>query len=294
MSEIPKRWLELSVRSASAGERAPLLADGLVALGGRAAEEREDWYFTHLPEPADVEAFADEARRFLIEATGLEDVEVRSRVQEHEDWAEAWKRGLRPRRITERIVVTPSWMDPDAGPDDLVIVVDPGMAFGNAEHGTTRGCLRLLDGVVRAGDRVLDIGAGSGILSIAAAMLGAGEVLAVEGDPMATETLQGNIRQNEAQDVVETLVAWVDNEALCALGPAHGIVANIEAGVLTPMLSGLRGALQPGGWLILSGILDDQWSELSAAAEAAGLSSDEVDADGEWRSGLFHRVNLEG
>ena len=149
-----------------------LLADGLLSLGGRASEERDGWFLTHVPAPQEADVFAEEARLFLVKCTGLEDVEIRVRIQEHEDWAETWKRGLRPRRLTERIVVTPSWMDPPARPDDLVIVVDPGMAFGNAEHGTTRGCLRLLDGTVQEGDRVLDIGAGSGILSIAAAMLG--------------------------------------------------------------------------------------------------------------------------
>jgi ribosomal protein L11 methyltransferase len=289
MSGIPERWLELSARSASAGERAPLLADALLSLGGRASEEKDDWYVTHLPAPPDVDSFIEEARVILARTIGLEDVEVHGRVQEHEDWAQTWKRGLEPRRITDRIVVTPSWMDPHAGPGDLVIVVDPGMAFGNAEHGTTRGCLRLLDGVVQGGDRVLDIGAGSGILSIAAAMLGAGEVLAVEGDPMATETLRENISDNGCAGVVDTLVEWVDNPSLRALGPADGIVANIEAGILSPLLPGLRDALRQGGWLILSGILDDQWSELTEAAEAAGMRAGVVDADGEWRSGLFHR-----
>ena len=170
-------------------------------------------------------------------------------------------------------------------------VVDPGMAFGNAEHGTTRGCLRLLDGTVQEGDRVLDIGAGSGILSIAAAMLGAGGALAVEGDTLATETLQDNIERNGVGEVVSTLVEWADNESLRNLGPVDGIVANIEAGILTPLLPGLHSALRPGGWLILSGILDSQWSELEDAAAGAGLRPVELDADGEWRSGLFRRVD---
>jgi ribosomal protein L11 methyltransferase len=287
MSPAPERWLEVRVRSASAGDRAPLLAEGLLALGGRACEERDGWQVTHLPVTAESSILSDEVGRFLAELTNLDDVEVRVRVQEHEDWAETWKRGLAPRRVTERIVVTPSWMNPETGPDDLVIVVDPGMAFGTAEHGTTRGCLRLLDGVVKAGDRVLDIGAGSGILSIAAALLGATEVLAVEGDPLATETLQENIEQNGTADVVSTLVAWVDGPGLESLAPADGIVANIEAGVLTPLLGGLRRALRPDGWLVLSGILDTQWPDLTAAAEEGGLSLERTDADGEWRSGLF-------
>jgi len=290
MSQAPERWLELSVHSASAGDRAELLIDGLMSLGGRASEERDGWYFTHVPAPPEPDLFTEEARRFLVDSTGIEDVEVRVRLQEHEDWAETWKRGLKPRRITERIVVTPSWMDPRARPEDLVIVVDPGMAFGNAEHGTTRGCLRLLDGMVQDGDRVLDIGAWSGILSIAAAMLGAGDTLAVEGDGLATETLRENIERNGVGEVVSILVEWADNESLEALGPADGIVANIEAGILTSLLPGLHAALRSGGWLILSGILDSQWSDLEIAARSAGLQSIGLDVDGEWRSGLFRRA----
>jgi len=237
--------------------------------------------------PPDVEAYLTEAETLLASAVGLSDVEVGCSVQEHEDWAETWKRGLHPRRVSARLLVTPSWMDPGAAPDDLVIVVDPGMAFGNAEHGTTRGCLRLLDGLVRPGDRILDIGAGSGILSIAAAKLGAGEVLAVEGDALATETLAENIERNGVGHVVTQREAWADNASLVEMGPADGVVANIEVGLLTPLLPGLLGAVGAGGWLVLSGILDVQWRELSAAVADAGLLPQGVDADGEWRSGIF-------
>lgn len=287
MSPTPERWLEVGARSQAAGDAESLLADGLVALGGRATEERDGWFLTHLPAPADVEAFASEARSFLTSFTGLDDLEIRTRVQDHEDWAEAWKRGLAPRRVTSRIVVTPSWMDPHAQPGELVIVVDPGMAFGTAEHGTTRGCLRLLDPIVSPGQRILDVGAGSGILSIAAALLGAEHVRAVEGDDLAIETLQENVDANGVSDRVEVLTAWVDNDALLEMGPVDGIVANIEAGILTPLLPGLAGALEAGGWLIMSGILDSQWDALAAAASEQALSLVGMDADGEWRSGLF-------
>jgi ribosomal protein L11 methyltransferase len=137
---------------------------------------------------------------------------------------------------------------------------------------------------------VLDIGAGSGILSIAAAMMGASAVLAVEGDPLATETLEENIERNGVADRVGSLVSWVDNDELRSLGPADGVLANIEAGILTPLLPGLRDAIADGGWLILSGILDHQWADLEAAAGAHRLHFVEVDADGEWRSGLFRAV----
>lgn len=294
MSATPERWLEVGLRAPEDDPRRPLLAEVLVRFGGRACQEVDGWYVTHVPEPDDPESFLEAVRAAAAAETGLQDVRLRAELQDQEDWAEAWKRGLRPRRITPRLVVTPSWMDPHAGPEDLVIVVDPGMAFGTAEHGTTRGCLRLLDGAVRTGDRVLDVGAGSGILSVAAALLGAAEVLAVEGDPLAEDALRENLAVNGVSDRVRYERTWADVSYLESRGPVDGVVANIEAGVLTPLLPGFARALKPGGWLILSGILDHQWAEVRDAAAMNGFRQEALDEDGEWRSGRFTRVDSEG
>ena len=143
-------------------DRAALLADGLVALGGRAVEERDGWYVTHVEEPTDPDDFVRRAHEVLALITGLGEIEVQVDWQAHEDWAETWKRGLVVRRVTDRIVVRPSWLEAtDVGPDDIVIVLDPGMAFGTAEHGTTRGCLRLLDRAVREPANLIRPGASS-------------------------------------------------------------------------------------------------------------------------------------
>jgi ribosomal protein L11 methyltransferase len=287
-----RRWLELSVRSATADVRASLLAEGLLLLGGRAAEERDGWYVTHLPEPPDVQSFLAVAERELRIMTGLADVEIRTAWKAHEEWAETWRRGLAPRRVTDRIVVRPSWSEaPELAEQDIEIVLDPGMAFGTAEHGTTRGCLRLLDGVVGQGERVLDVGAGSGILAIAAACLGAREVLAVESDPLAIETLQENVERNGVSDQVCVVEAAADAGWLVQHGPADGVVANIESGVLTPLLPGFAEALRPGGWLIISGILASEWPTMRAAAEDQGFTLTGEDADEEWRSGLFRSAS---
>jgi ribosomal protein L11 methyltransferase len=288
MSAPERRWLELRVRSRAGGDSNDLLADGLVTLGGRAVEERDGWFVTHVAEPDDPETFGAGARSRLEEASGLDDVEVELSWRPHEEWAESWRRGLAPRRLTDRLVVRPSWMeveDPREG--DLVIVLDPGMAFGTAEHGTTRGCIRLLDRAVAPGERVLDVGAGSAILSIAAALLGASDVLAVESDPLATEAIEENIERNGVADRVRWDERVADVAWLTAEGPVSGIVANIESGILTPLMPGFAAAVAPGGWLILSGILDHEWPAMRAAAEAHGFEFVAVDADGEWRSGLF-------
>lgn len=282
-----RRWLELRVRSADHTVR-DLLPEALVALGARGVVEDADRFVAWFEEPDDADAFARDAGQRLADETGTSDLEVDWRWQEHEAWAESWKRGLRPRRIGERLVVHPSWKPPrDRRPDDLVIVLDPGMAFGTAEHGTTRGCMRLMEHAVTAGDRVLDVGAGSGILSIAAARLGASKVVAVEGDRLACEALRENLDRNRADRHVRVVETWCDAEALAAMGPFDGVVANIETGLLRPLIPGLAAAVDHDGWLIVSGILEDEWSAVAADLVDRGFDPPEVDEDGEWRSGRF-------
>ena len=283
----PRRWLVVSV--AVPPDDDGLAAEGLLLLGGRAVEERDGRAVTHLPEPPAGEVSVEALEARLRALTGLDGLDVRLAWQEQEDWAETWKRGLAPRRVTERIVVTPSWCPSGAGPDDLVVTVDPGMAFGNAEHGTTRGCLRLLDRTVAPGERVLDVGAGSAVLAIAAALLGAREVLALEGDGLAIPTARENVERNGVADRVAVEETWASAEDLPRRGPVDGLVANIESGVLRPLLGAFAATVRPGGWLVVSGILAEEWDAFAADVEAAGFTPDGVDADGEWRSGRFRR-----
>jgi ribosomal protein L11 methyltransferase len=294
MSALPRRWLELGVRSPSAGEREALLAEGLVSLGARAVAEEDGWYVSHFEEPPDVDVFVARVRQILLEVGGLAEVEVRTRWCAHEDWAETWKRGLRPRRLTPRILVTTSWQPVESAAGDIVLVLDPGMAFGTAEHGTTRGCLRLLDRTVREGDRIVDVGAGSGILSIAAARMGATEVLAVEGDPLAIEAIADNVARNSVTGTVTWAARWADVSFITALGPRDGVVANIETGVLGPLLPGFARILPAGAWLILSGILVEDWDTFRGRVERVGFRLEETDTDGEWRSGVFRREGGQG
>jgi ribosomal protein L11 methyltransferase len=291
MSPSVRHWLELAARGPDGDERAPLLAEGLLALGGRAVEERDGWFLTHVPAPEQAESYVRDARARLVEISGMAEVQVRVREIPEEDWAESWKRGLGPRRIGPRLVVTPTWHPVEAGPDDLVVVVDPGMAFGTAEHGTTRGCLRLLDRAVTGGARILDVGAGSGILSIAAARMGAGEVVAIEGDALAHEVILENVKRNGVEDVVTCRPVWADATSLAALGPCDGVVADLESHTPVSLLPGFHAALRPAGWLILSGILDVEWAEVRASAEGVGFSLDTLDEDGEWRSAWLVRAS---
>ena len=219
-----------------------------------------------------------------------DDLEVETRWQRQEDWAEFWKRGLEPRRLTRRLVVTPTWIEPEVDPDDLVIALDPKMAFGNAEHGTTRGCLRILDATVGPGERLLDVGAGSAILSIAGVLMGAAFVDAIEADPLALPAATENLLHNGVSDRVRLEIVRATADDIGARGPYDGVMANIESGFLRPLLPGLMAALRAGGWLLLGGILDHEWEGVRAEAESLGARFTTSDADGEWRSGLFRKV----
>jgi ribosomal protein L11 methyltransferase len=269
---------------------ADLLPSLLMESGARAVLEEGEGVFTAPFEPpADPDRAAVELRSALVAESGLAELDLTWRWQPHEDWESLWRRGLQPRRVTDRLVITPTWDTPERRPGDLVVTLDPGMAFGTAEHATTRGCLRLLDGTVSAGDRVADIGAGSAILSVAAALLGAATVLAVESDPYAVEAARENVVRNQVSDRVSVEERLVDVPWLQETGPGDGIVANIERGVVVPLLPGLRTALRPGGWLILSGIQDFEAPAVRSAAEAEGFIFVREDREDGWWSSLFRR-----
>ncbi len=259
--------------------------DALLEMGGRAVQETPESVVTHLTPPDDLDATLSKLRRRLL-ALGIPDPELVHAWQPHEAWEKLWKQGLGLRRVTDRIGVLPSWCSPEESLPEITIVIDPGMAFGTAEHATTRGSLRLLDQAVSAADRILDAGAGSAILSIAAAKLGAKQVTAVELDPYACEAARDNVRRNGARGV-DVVQAEITPGWLAAAGSFDGIVANMQTGIILPLLRPFRRALAEHGWLIVSGVLADEWPRIQAAAAGSGLSLVSVDAEEEWRSAWF-------
>lgn len=283
----PDRWLVLRAEAEGAEERAAV-AEALIALGGAAIEEQGDALVTYVMPPRDPEAFLAEAEETLRAAAGRE-ARLSWSWQANEDWSERWRRGLGARRVGRRLVVTPSWVRPRSRRGDIVIVIDPEMAFGTGEHATTRGALRLLEAALEPGDRVLDVGTGSGILAIAAARLGAREVLAVESDPDAVTNAADNLERNGVAERVELRCDVVDAAYLRALGPRRFdvIVANILSGVLVPLLGAFNEALDAGGRVILGGILREEAERVAAAARAAGFELVETDEEEEWWSALL-------
>lgn len=187
---------------------------------------------------------------------------------ENEDWAVTWREHYKPFRVGKRLLVKPTWEQVETAPDDLVIELDPGMAFGCGTHPTTAACMVFLEQYLRPGMRVYDVGTGSGILSITAARLGAGRIYAVDEDPMAVRVARENIAQNRLADQIEVGLGDLLNRLD---KPADLIVANIIAEVIIRLLPSARARLAPGGILIAGGISSPKKDEVLQALAAEGF-----------------------
>lgn len=222
----------------------------------------------------------------LLRAAGLEVGEgISLRTVEDESWAESWKAYFKPLRVGRRFVVKPSWETFATAGHDLVIEIDPGMAFGSGTHPSTRLCLELLEETVRPGDRVLDWGTGSGILAIGAARLGAREVVAVDLDPAAARVAADNARLNGYEDIIQAATGSI--EAMPAEPPFDLVIGNIVADPIIAGASEILRHLRPGGSAILSGIIDSREEEVTAALAATGLRLERLAAEDEWRGLLL-------
>lgn len=210
-------------------------------------------------------------------------------VVRNEDWANNWKVHFKPVRIGERLVIKPTWEEYQKLPGDLVIQIDPGMAFGTGAHPTTRMCLESMERICfnenggKLPDGVLDVGTGSGVLSIAAALMGATHIVAVDIDPEAVVVTQENLELNGVEHVVAA-----STTDLCDLNEAYGVVvANILAEELVRLADQLIAKIAPGGWLILSGILTEK--EQFVCAGFSGLTLVENPREAEWSCLTFRK-----
>ena len=218
-----------------------------------------------------------------LQAFGLRPIgEIRTRLVHESDWADAWKQHFPVLRIGRRLVVRPTWRRHRRAPDDVVLALDPGMAFGTGLHPTTRLCLAGLESLADrgglAGRRVLDVGCGSGILAIAAVRLGAAEAFGVDTDPIAIDATLANARRNR----VARRVSARSGSLPSGLPPFDVVVANLIAGLLVTLAVPLRDELRLGGSLLASGIFVDREAEVVAAFGSVGLDVVDRTAEGEW------------
>jgi ribosomal protein L11 methyltransferase len=267
-------WWAIDIRAPA--ERRGSMGAWLVARTGQAVEERDDGTLV---------AFApdEEAAEALVADLGREidaPLETRRHPIESTDWSTQWREGLGPRQI-EQLRIIPSWLPEASDPDPLTIVLDPETAFGSGEHGSTRAALTLLARLLRKGDRVLDLGSGSGVLSIAAIKLGAASAIGIEIDPEANEVAARNAARNGVAERLEFLEG--DAAALAPLvGPVDLVLSNILRSVNTTLLPVITAVLRPCGLAIFSGMEHPEAEEFRRVLSDAGFTLLQETLDAGW------------
>jgi len=301
------KWAEISIRTTH--EATELIAEIFHDLGasGVVIEDPElvntyrnsgIWDYTDIPEATNTEVVTvkaylpmdeeldDKLRAFEKEVDALAGHNIDkgtgdisySEIQD-EDWANNWKTYFHTEKIGDIIVIKPSWEEYMASPDDIVIELDPGMAFGTGTHPTTSMCIRILEEIVTGGMKIFDVGTGSGVLAIAAAKLGATEVTAVDFDPVAVTVAKENVAINQANSIISVgrgdLLKGVE-------GKADIVIANIIADIIIVLLDDIPNKLKIGGTMIASGIIADRLGDVTEAVIAHGLLVDRVLEEGGW------------
>lgn len=209
--------------------------------------------------------------------------QVRTEEVQEEDWAETWKRFFKPTRIGNRFLIRPEWESADA--QGLIeIVLNPGQAFGTGDHPTTRMCLQLLEELELAGKSVADIGCGSGILTVAAKLLGAAQVDAIDNDPPSIEATHQNLALNQVQ---ANIILGTGFEPL--KGEHDVVVSNIISATLIRIAGEAAEHVKPGGYWVTSGIIQANWPDVRAAAERAGFRLVKEVSELEWVGAIFQR-----
>jgi ribosomal protein L11 methyltransferase len=199
-----------------------------------------------------------------------------------EDWADAWKKHYKPVRLGKRILVRPLWIDEAPRDGEIVIALDPGMAFGTGTHPTTQLCLEALERMVLPALDVLDLGCGSGILSIAAAKFGANKIIAVDIDPLAIDATIKNAEQNGVIEKIKTYRGSLEN-VITSARRFDLVVVNILAKIIIEMCEQKLGqTVRPGGKAIFSGIIDTQADDVEAALRKTGLEPLARYQQGDW------------
>ena len=311
-------WIELTVHTTTQG--AEVVSEALMLSGatGTMVEDRADipdpdkpngyWeiidpkLIDSLPEDVQVHAWFEpdatfqerlqalrsqlDMNRRLAPEVDLGTLAIDTVNVKDEDWSEVWKQFYKPFRAGKTLVVKPTWEPYAPKPGDRVIEIDPGMAFGSGTHETTGMCLELLEEAVHGGERVIDVGTGSGILAIGAALLGAKDVLAIDIDPTAVKVARENVAHNHLEQTVTTvegnLLEKVD--AQCEV-----CVANIIADVICMFAAPLNDHIIPGGLFICSGIIKEREQDVTGALLAAGYTILDIRRKGEWVAMISRR-----
>ena len=320
------QWLELTIQTASGG--LTMLEDRLTALGFDSFQEDDEQefhtfledtrpYWNYVDEdllhqmsgksqvrlyiqqnaaaPETVAWLQDElaAFRAAFPDAPLGSLALSARTLDETDWENSWKQYYRPIEVGKGLLIVPQWMEPENPAGRLQVRLDPGMMFGTGDHASTRLCLAALEDLIRGGERVLDLGTGSGILSIAALRLGASQALGVDIDPKGEDIARENAGYNGYCPPV--FQAMTGNVLELDVEEKYDLVlANIVADVILPLAPRVRRYLRPGGGFLCSGILEARLPEIVAALEAAGLGRIRTRVLDGWASCQGTLTNTEG
>jgi ribosomal protein L11 methyltransferase len=296
------RWLELTVQAHPEAVESVSELLSRYTPGGVAIEEPIELvdegqeYRVLVGEPVKVHAYLpidgqeEEARQRVAEglwhlsSLGPQFVgDLDTRVVNEEDWANAWKDYYHVTHIGRRLVIRPSWRDYAPKDNEVVLELDPGMAFGTGLHPTTRMCLEQVEQRVQPGMRILDVGTGSGILALAAAKLGASKVYCIDNSSVAVESASANAAVNSLDDRITVVLGTLDEaEAKRMQGQYDMVLANIIARVIGSIAPHLAQVLAPGGILIASGIIEERRHEAEQPLLDAGLKLVEAVMIDDW------------
>ena len=298
-----EKWNELTVKiktedTERAGAICTMAADAGIYIEDYSDIENEVWNIAHvdLIEQELLErdrthslihvyikqdSAAAESAEFLDERLVSEGIEHEITIVgvNEEDWATSWKQFYHTQRIGKRIVVSPSWEEYEPKDGDVLMRLDPGMAFGTGTHDTTRLCLELLEECVSEKTRILDVGTGSGILSVGGVLLGAPSALGVDIDPVAVKVAKENAEMNGVSDKTEFLCGDLTDKVS---GTFEIVTANIVADVIIRLLGTVKNYLIKGGVLIVSGIIDTRADEVENACHEAGFTTVKRIEHGGW------------
>lgn len=228
--------------------------------------------------PQKIEELTNELTEIMFRI-GQEPCEILSKTVQKEDWANSWKAYFKPLKLGDRLVVRPSWEEYQAKEGELIIALDPGMAFGTGSHATTSMCCGFLEKYLRKGQKVLDVGTGSGILAMASALLGASEVLALDYDPVAVKVATENVQINNLEDKITVR----KNDLLQGVTEkADLIVANIIADIIIRLFPQVGDNLLAGGFFVTSGVIEERRQDVMQAAAASGFELVEEKCQNGW------------
>mgnify|MGYP000930762641 CR=1 FL=1 len=217
------------------------------------------------------------------EGAALGTLETTVREVDEEDWANGWKAYFKPVRVSAHVVIKPTWEEYTPEEGDVVVEIDPGMAFGTGAHESTRMCIGLLEEYIHGGELVLDVGCGSGVLAVAAMGLSTGKAYAMDYDEVAVGVTRENIALNGYADKVEVL----QSDLLAALGAdvrADIVIANIIADIIIRLTPDIKQHLKPGGVFICSGVIEGRVEDVVAVLKEQGFVIKKILEEGEWRA----------